>query len=91
MASAPALRNAARTEWRVLAILLLALCAALGFQNGLGRFDATLYDGAMSLSPHTAPADVVIIAIDAGHGSAAFTRACWNGWRCRGRWQSDST
>ncbi len=64
MAMTPLLRRAARTEWRVLTVLLCLACLALGLQNGLGRPDATLYDYLLTADGGAAHDDILIIAID---------------------------
>ena len=58
------LRRAAAREWWVLAVLLSLLAGALGWQNGLGRIDHTLYDAALSLRTAPASSQIVIVAID---------------------------
>ena len=64
MAITPLLRHAARTEWRVLTLMLCLTCLGLGLQNGLGRPDATLYDYLLTADGGTDHADSLIIAID---------------------------
>lgn len=57
-------RQIALREWVVLTALLLALTAALGWQNGIGRLDQTFYD--RLIQTHTQPArkDIIIVAVD---------------------------
>lgn len=64
MPSTPLLRRAARTEWRVLAALLVAAALALGAWGGLGRADSTLYDAFLDTWHRPVPEDIVIVAID---------------------------
>src|SRR5690606_40908755 len=51
-------------EWLALFVGLLGLTMVLGWQNGLGRLDQSLYD--LFLSSHSKPVrdDIVIVAID---------------------------
>ena len=58
------LRHAASREWWVLTALLGLLTAGLGWQNGLGRVDYTLYDAAIGLHARAPSPDIVIVAID---------------------------
>jgi CHASE2 domain-containing sensor protein/signal transduction histidine kinase len=58
------MRHAARTEWRLLTTVLALLCAVLGWTNGLGRADWTLYDYLLTSGDRPRPDDVLIIAID---------------------------
>jgi len=57
-------RHIALREWLLLCLILLSLAATLGYQNGLGRLDQTLYD--RLVQTHTRPArnDIVIVSID---------------------------
>ena len=64
MATTPLLHRAARTEWRVLTVLLCLVCLGLGLQNGLGRPDATLYDTLLTADGGDGHADTLIVAID---------------------------
>jgi len=48
----------------MLAFLLTLLSGTLGWFDGLGRSDQTLYDAALNLMPHAPRPDVVIIGID---------------------------
>lgn len=45
-------------------LLFVALVAALGSFNGLGRIDAVMADRLLGLSGHAAPDDVVVVGID---------------------------
>lgn len=57
-------RRMALRDWLALALLLTILAGVLGWQNGLGRLDQTLYDkflGAITQPRHD---DIIIIAID---------------------------
>lgn len=60
----PLVRRVALREWFALFIGLLALSAALAWQNGLGRLDQSLYD--LFLTSDTEPTrdDIIIVAID---------------------------
>ncbi|GAA4031870.1 CHASE2 domain-containing protein [Actimicrobium antarcticum] len=51
-------------EWLTLLLVMLLLAAGLGWQNGLGRIDQTLYDKLMSASGKPARDDIIIIGID---------------------------
>lgn len=51
-------------EWLTILICLLVLAFELGWQNGLGRLDQTLYDGFTSLNSRPAREDIIIVAID---------------------------
>jgi len=53
-----------RREWIILSVALLLLAAFLGFHNGLGRLDLTLYDKAIQLNGQPARDDIIIVAID---------------------------
>ena len=64
MAGLPVMRNAARKEWRLLTVILGLACAILGWKNGLGRADWTLYDYLLTSGTRARPDDIVIIAID---------------------------
>jgi CHASE2 domain-containing sensor protein/signal transduction histidine kinase len=57
-------RHIAFREWLLLCVILLSLAAILGYQNGLGRLDQTLYD--RLVQTHTRPArnDIIIVGID---------------------------
>ena len=72
----PALRRAASAEWRILALALALLAGLLGWQNGLGRPDFTLYDAAITWSGRPASDEIVIIAIDEA-SLAAIGRWPW--------------
>src|SRR5690606_7121715 len=60
----PFIRRLALREWVALFLVLFSLALVLGWQNGLGRLDQSLYD--LFLSSHAKPVreDVVIVAID---------------------------
>lgn len=64
VSASSALRRAAAREWWILAVLLTLLAAALGWQNGLGRIDYTLYDATLARLGRTPSSDIVIVAID---------------------------
>ncbi|MDP9107726.1 MAG: CHASE2 domain-containing protein [Pseudomonadota bacterium] len=51
-------------EWAGILLGMLVLAAGLGWQNGLGRLDQTLYDNLVSLSSRPARDDIIIVAID---------------------------
>ena len=60
----PFVRRLTLREWFALFVSLLALAAVLGWQNGLGRLDQSLYD--LFLTSNTQPPrdDIIIVAID---------------------------
>lgn len=62
--SSPFVRRLALREWLALFVSLLALVAALGWQNGLGRLDQSLYDLFLSASSKPVRDDIIIVAID---------------------------
>jgi CHASE2 domain-containing sensor protein/signal transduction histidine kinase len=57
-------RHIALREWLLLCVILLTLAAIMGYQNGLGRLDQTIYD--RLVQTHTRPArnDIIIVNID---------------------------
>ena len=55
------IRQAARRQWIVLTTALFALALLLGWQNGLGRLDQTLYDAAIVAHPRASNEDVLAI------------------------------
>ena len=57
-------RRMALRDWLALVALLLVLTLALGWQNGLGRLDQTLYDTFVSATPQPRHEDVIVVAID---------------------------
>lgn len=71
------MRHVARTEWLVLTGFLTVLALVLGLANGLGRADATLYDGAIGLQRLPPSEEVVIVAIDEA-SLAALGRWPWS-------------
>ncbi|RQO37419.1 histidine kinase [Herminiimonas sp. KBW02] len=61
----PFVRRLALREWLMLFIGLLTLAIALGWQNGLGRLDQSLYDLFLSIDDNKpVREDVIIVAID---------------------------
>lgn len=58
------MRRVALREWLTILAAMLLLSLALGWQNGLGRLDQTLYDQFISASGRPARDDIIIIAID---------------------------
>jgi CHASE2 domain-containing sensor protein len=58
------MRRVALREWLALLAALLLLALGLGWQNGLGRLDQTLYDKFVSLNGRAARDDIIIVAID---------------------------
>ncbi len=65
----PAPRNASRNyvalrEWLVLLMAMLLLATSLGWQNGLGRIDQTIYDHLVTASGRPARDDIIIVAVD---------------------------
>lgn len=57
-------RHLALREWLILSVILLAIAAAIGWQNGLGRLDQARYDLFLSTSSKPTSEDVIIVAID---------------------------
>lgn len=57
-------RHIALREWLALTLLMLALAAGLGYLNGLGRLDQTLYDQFAQGNTRAARDDIIIVAID---------------------------
>ena len=51
-------------EWLILLIVMLLIAAGLGWQNGLGRIDQTIYDKFITHSGRPARDDIIIVAID---------------------------
>lgn len=51
-------------EWFAILTAMLLLAGILGWQNGLGRFDLTLYDQFVSANHRPAREDIIIVAID---------------------------
>ena len=61
----PFVRRLALREWLMLFIGLLTFAIALGWQNGLGRLDQSLYDLFLSIdNDKPAREDIIIVAID---------------------------
>ena len=60
----PFVRRLALREWLVLFVGLLMLAATLGWQNGLGRLDQSIYDFFLSFNNREARDDIIIVAID---------------------------
>lgn len=60
----PFVRRLALREWLVLFVGLLLLAATLGWQNGLGRLDQSLYDFFLSFNNSQPRDDIIIVAID---------------------------
>jgi CHASE2 domain-containing sensor protein/signal transduction histidine kinase len=60
----PLVRRLAVREWFLILVAMLALAGILGWQNGLGRFDLTLYDQFISSSTRPTRDDIIIVAID---------------------------
>ena len=58
------LRRVALREWLTIVAAMLGLALGLGWQNGLGRLDQTLYDQFLSAQGRPARADIIIVAID---------------------------
>jgi CHASE2 domain-containing sensor protein/signal transduction histidine kinase len=53
-----------KAEWRIFALLILLVAAALGFINGLGQPDRFVYDNLVRSTQRPAAGNVVIVAID---------------------------
>jgi CHASE2 domain-containing sensor protein len=60
----PLVRRLAVREWFVILGMMLLLAGILGWQNGLGRFDLTLYDQFISSNGRPARDDIIIVSID---------------------------
>lgn len=60
----PFVRRLALREWLALFAGMLLLAGGLGWQNGLGRLDQTLYDKFVSAHGRPARDDIIIVAID---------------------------
>lgn len=60
----PFVRRLALREWLMLFISLLVLALAVGWQNGLGRLDQSLYDFFVSIDSKPVREDIIIVAID---------------------------
>lgn len=58
------LRRVALREWCAILGAMLLLALVLGWQNGLGRLDQTLYDMFVSSNDRPARDDIIIVAID---------------------------
>ncbi len=61
---APFAHRLAFREWLLLACMLTLLAGGLGWQNGLGRVDQSLYDLLLSAGGRPARDDIIIVAID---------------------------
>ena len=57
-------RRMALRDWLALVLLLMAAAALLGWQNGLGRIDQTVYDRFLSSTTQPRHDDIILIAID---------------------------
>ena len=51
-------------DWLILLAVMLLFAAGLGWQNGLGRIDQTIYDKLITHSGRPARDDIIIVAID---------------------------
>ncbi|WP_236905416.1 CHASE2 domain-containing protein [Collimonas arenae] len=60
----PLLRRVAFRQWMAIAILMLMVAGGMGYMNGLGRLDRTLYDQFMRADSRPARDDIIIVAID---------------------------
>ena len=60
----PLVRRLALREWLMLFIGLLMMALVLGWQNGLGRLDQSLYDLFLSVDSKPVREDIIIVAID---------------------------
>ncbi len=60
----PLIRRLAVREWLTILVAMVVLAGVLGWHNGLGRLDQTLYDQFISLDSRPARDDIIIIAID---------------------------
>jgi CHASE2 domain-containing sensor protein/signal transduction histidine kinase len=60
----PFLRRVALREWFSLTVAMLLFGLILGWQNGLGRADQTLYDNFLTHNERPARDDIIIVAID---------------------------
>jgi CHASE2 domain-containing sensor protein/signal transduction histidine kinase len=60
----PLVRRLAVREWLSILVIMVLLAGSLGWQNGLGRLDQTLYDQFLSQRGRPARDDILIVAID---------------------------
>ncbi|RJG02278.1 CHASE2 domain-containing protein [Noviherbaspirillum sedimenti] len=60
----PLVRRLAVREWLSILAAMVLLAGGLGWQNGLGRLDQTLYDQFISQSGRPARDDILIVSID---------------------------
>lgn len=60
----PLVRRLAVREWLSILVAMLLLAGILGWQNGLGRLDQTLYDHFLSQNARPARDDILIVSID---------------------------
>lgn len=60
----PFVRRLALREWSVLFVGLLLLATTLGWQNGLGRLDQSIYDFFLTFNSKQTRDDIIIVAID---------------------------
>ncbi len=60
----PLVRRLAVREWLTILVAMVLLAGTLGWHNGLGRLDQTLYDQFISLNSRPARDDIIIVAID---------------------------
>jgi CHASE2 domain-containing sensor protein/signal transduction histidine kinase len=60
----PLVRRLAVREWFAILAGMLLLAGCLGWQNGLGRLDLTLYDQFLSSNGRPARDDIIIVSID---------------------------
>ncbi len=60
----PLVRRLAVREWLSILVAMVLLAGGLGWQNGLGRLDQTLYDQFVSQSGRPARDDILIVSID---------------------------
>jgi len=60
----PLVRRLAVREWLSILVAMVLLAGVLGWQNGLGRLDQTLYDHFLSQNGRPARDDILIVSID---------------------------
>ncbi len=60
----PLIKRVAFRQWMAITILMLIVAGSMGYVNGLGRLDRTLYDQFMRADSRPARDDIIIVAID---------------------------
>ena len=60
----PRIKRGALRQWLTITLLILLATGGMGYLNGLGRLDLTLYDQLMRANARPARDDIIIVAID---------------------------